>query len=293
MRESLTRSMAAATGLPSDGRHELWKKKPRKCGTQGDFEYEAFDSVQLYLRRIGGVQYLVLKPSIKVLGKAGDEAPLEIANPVKLGILGYQHNKQFNKAVNGWREELFPRGQEACFEFPRNCGSTFKFKVRRTPVFGEIGLPQGGPPAKLTGKVQQLIRYSGIQLTEPELLFSNKTGTGLAVSPHPIRGIADNYPYDYPLTVRGFLGALRLGIICPAGEARELRDYLQNVNRRQSPSQNERDYLVDYPGFQAAYGLPIQLPESGETGMVRVPRAVVTGSSNSCARTRRQHHPGD
>jgi hypothetical protein len=271
MRESLTRSMAATRGLPSDGRYALWKKTPRQSGSQGDLEYEAFDSVQLYLRRIGGVQYLVLKPSIKVLDKSGNEVLPEIANPVKLGLLGYQHNKQFNQAVNEWREVLFPKEKEPCFEFPPKCGSTFQFKLKRTPVFGEIGLPQGGLPVQLSDKIQQLTKYSGIQLAEPELLFSNKTGTGLAISPHPIRGIADNYPYDYPLTARGFLGALRLGIICPAGESRDLRGYLNNVNCRHSPSQKETDYLVQYPGFQAAYGLPIELSEPGESGWFTCP----------------------
>lgn len=271
MREALTRSMAEATDLRTDGRHELWKATPR--GDQGQCRsgYVAFDSVRLYLRRIGGTQYLVLMPSIKVLDNSGAEAPLEIANPIKLAVLGYQHNKPFNGAIMDWRSILFPQDQEVVYEFPRNCGSTFRFKIRRSPVFGEISLPQGGAVTKIPPKLQPLVKYAGIQLAEPELVFSNKTGTGLVRSPHPIRGIVENRPFDYPLTARGFFTGLRLSVISPAREARALRGYLHNVNRTLMPTPNERDYLVNYPGFEAAYGTPIELPNPGEAGWFACP----------------------
>jgi hypothetical protein len=75
----------------------------------------------------------VLKPSIKVLDEKGAEVPYEIAGPVKLGILGYQHNKPFNIAVNKWRGLLFPKDRPAAFEFPTGARSGFKFFVRRSP----------------------------------------------------------------------------------------------------------------------------------------------------------------
>lgn len=258
--------MAEATGLPTDSRHEIWKTTSGKKGEHGDFLYHAHDSIQVYLRRVGDVQYLVLMPSIRVFDVNGTEAPREIAKPVKQGILGWQHNDKFNDAVNAWRDLLFPKGQITSFEFPRNCGSTFKFKMNRNPVFGEIGLPEGGRRTMLSDKVRSVIKYRGIHIAEPELLFSNKEGTGLISSPHPIRGIAENYPYDYALTARGFLGGLRLGIICPANEARNLRRYLHNIERVHQPTRNERDYLVDYTGFQSAYGVSMQIPEVGQSG---------------------------
>ena len=85
----------------------------------------------------------------------------------------------------GWREALLGDSAEAVFEFPANCGSSFRFKVRRSPVFGEIGLPQGGPTLNLPEKLRPLVKHSGIQLGEPNLLFSNKAGTGLIRSPIP------------------------------------------------------------------------------------------------------------
>jgi len=266
MREALTRSMAESANLRTDGRHELWNTAPREDQRQCKAGYVAYESLHLYLRRLGGTQYLVLMPSIKVLDRAGAPAPLEIANPVKLAILGYQHNKPFNRAIMNWRSVLFPKDAEAVYEYPHACGSSFRFKIRRSPVFGEIGLPQGGKVTAIPPSLQPLIKYSGLQLTEPELVFSNKAGTGLVRSPHPIRGIVDNRPFDYPLTTRGFFTGLRLAVICPEREAKALYGYLQNVNHTLTPAPNERDYLVDFPGFQSAYGVPIELPQPGERG---------------------------
>jgi hypothetical protein len=266
LRQALTRSMAASTGLSTNNEHELWDPAPRNDQRGSKLGYLAYDAVQLYLRRIDGVQYLVLKPTIKVLDKMGAVAPLEVANPIKLAILGYQHNKPFNQAVMKWRKLLLPNAPETSYEFPRDCGSTFRFRIRRSPVFGEIGLPMGGNVVRIPDQLQPLVKYTGVQLAEPELLFSNKSGTGLVRSPHPIRGLVNNRPFDFPLTQHGFFNKLRLAVICPANEAKALHNYLQNANRTLSPTQNERDYLVDYPGFQSAYGVSLEIPQPGEAG---------------------------
>jgi hypothetical protein len=266
VRQALTRSMAEFKGLSTDGDHEIWDPIPRADQSRSRPGYVTYEAVHLYLRRIDGTQYLVLKPTIKVLDKAGRSAPLELANPIKLAILGYQHNKPFNQAVMKWRKLLLPERPETIYEFPRDCGSTFRFRIRCSPVFGEIGLPAGGRTARIPDQFAPLVKYKGVQLGEPELVFSNKSGTGLVRSPHPIRGMVNNRPFDFPLTQRGFFGKLRLAVICPASEANALHAYLQNANRTLSPTQNERDYLVDYPGFQTAYGIPLEIPQPGESG---------------------------
>ena len=235
--------------------------------------YTVHEAVGIFLRRIGGAQYVVLMPSLKVLDATGSEPPREIANPIRLEILGYQHNKQFNQAVNGWRDTLFPKGQPAEFAFPENAGSTFKFRIRRAPIFASIGLGSGGART-VPQDMQRLVQHHGIQLDEPSLLFSNKGGTAAAKDTHPIRGILNNRPYDFPLTARGLSSVLRIGVICPANEKQALYSYLQTVNQALAPGSKERDYLLDYPGFQSAYGLPIELPSPDSSGWISCPEPV-------------------
>lgn len=266
MREALVRSLANAAGVATDGRAELWLKQPLKKVRQGDLQCHAHESVLVFLRRVGGTQYAVLKPSIKVLDSSGAEVPFEIAGPVKLGILGYQHNKPFNVAVNKWRGLLFPKDAPVTFEFPPGAGSAFKFRVRRSPVFALIGLPHGGRSASIPAKLQPLLRYKGLELPEPALVFCDKHGTGTAADTHPIRGIVANRPFDFPLTLKGLAPSLRVGVVCARSEARMLHGYLEKVNQGHHPADTERDYLVDYPGFQQAYGQPIEIPEPGTSG---------------------------
>ena len=270
MREALVRSVAAVSQVHTDGRSELWFDPPVKKVSQGGVQCHAFQSVVLFLRRIGAIQYLVLKPSIKVLDHRGQDVPYEIAGPVKLGILGYQHNKPFNQAVNAWRDRLL-KDRKPTFEFPVGVGSTFKFIVRRSPIFGKIGLPSGGQSPTIADALQPLLKHRGLQLQEPPLIFSNKAGNGTIRDTHPIRGMVDNRPFDFPLTLRGLSAGLRIGIVCPHNEARPLQAYLAKAHQTHRPGSKELDYLVDFPGFQAAYGVPIQFPEPDQAGWAICP----------------------
>ena len=85
-------------------------------------------------------------------------------------------------------KHCFPKGQPAVFAFPANAGSTFKFRVRRSPIFASIGLPSGGGALNVSQQMQRLIKHRGVQLAEPSLLFSNKGGTAPVNDTHPVRG---------------------------------------------------------------------------------------------------------
>lgn len=267
MREALVRSMARTASVETDGNSELWFKTFEERVLPDRSKGRVHESVLVFLRQIGGSQYVVLKPSIKVLGANGQPVPRETAGPIKLAILGYQHNKPFNEAVNKWRALLFPEGRDA-FEFPVGIGSTFKFKVRRSPVFGRIGVARDSKSVTIPEKLEPLLKHSGIELGEPKLFFCNRRGTGLVGDAHPISGLVNNRPYDFQLTATGLSPSLRVGVICAKAETGAFRSYLQKVHLSHAPSPKERDYLVDYPGFQQAYGLPIEMPEPGSPGWV-------------------------
>ena len=271
MRQALVRSVAASAGVETDGIKTLWRAGVLQTVDRDHTRYDVHEAVSVFLRHISGVQHLVLKPSLKVFDQTGNEPPQEIANLIKLGILGYQHNKPFNKAVNSWRKTLFPRQREVVLEFPPNSGSAFKFRVRCAPTFARVGLQSGGRPLGLRPEMKKLIKHHGSQLAEPRLLFSSKDGATLVEDTHPIRGILCNHPYDYPLNLRGLSSSIRIGIVCPAAETQTLHRYVESIQRAHMPSTKERDYLLNYPGFQTAYGLPIELPTPRSSGWVTCP----------------------
>ena len=279
MRQCLIRSMAESADLQTDGWKTIWQSNVSQEVKERGIKYSVHEAAVVSLRCIGGVQHLVLMPSLKVFDQSGVEAPREVANPIKLRILGYQHNMPFNKAVNDWRETLFPKEQVAVFEFPPKSGSTFKFRVRRSPIFASIGLQTRGSVLSLPKGMQSLIKHKGIQLNEPFLLFSNKAGTAPVKDIHPIRGILNNRPYDYSLTSRGLSSCIRIGVVCPAAEAQTLHSYLQSIQQTLTPSPRERDYLFDYPGFQTAYGLPAEVPAPNLIGWITCPEPATRDSA--------------
>jgi hypothetical protein len=272
MRDALVAAMADAIRVETDRDGELWLSEPIKTVQEGNLKCCAHESIIVFLRLIGDTQYLILKPSIKVLDDANQVVPHEIADPIKLSILGWQHNKPFNQAINKWRAILFSEKSPVTFEYPRDCGSTFKFKVRRSPVFAEISRPFGPKPT-FPNSVKPLLKQRGLELAEPELLFSNRIASGTIKDTHPIRGIVRNRPYDFSLTSRGLLRSVRIAVVCPQAETRNLASYLANAHQQQKPSQSEQDYLIDYPGFQQAYGLPLEIPNPGNSGWVTCPES--------------------
>ena len=272
MREGLIRALAVRGTLKSDRHHEIWFATPLKTVIEGGVEYRIYESVLIFLRSIGGTQYLILKPSLQVLDISGNEAPLEIANPIKLSILGWQHNKPFNQAMTKWRNVLFTdQGATVSIEFPSKNGSTFRYRIKRSPIFAEIQSASRRQSINIADELRPLLKQSGFEMNEPSLVFSNKDATNTVKDIHPIRGILNNRPYDYALTMRGLVPTVKLGIVCPQAETKILQSYLHMANRNHQPSDRERDYLLDYPGFERAYGLPLELPDPGMTGWVSCP----------------------
>ena len=268
--KALVRSFAHAIGVSTDGRSELWLNQPQKSYQQEDLQFQICESVVVYLRRFGGRQYVVFKPSVRVLNERGEKVPFEVARPIKQRVLSNQYNEQFNQAVNKWRNLLFPNRQNQIvdFVFPNGGTSGCRFRVRPSPVFAQIGLPRASRTASISEWLRPFVKHEGIELPEPKLVFCNKNGTATTSDTHPIRGVVENRPYDYSLTQKGLLPSLRIGVICPGSEATNLPSYLHKIRQRHLPANSERDYLVDYPGFQQAYGLPIEIPDPGAPGWI-------------------------
>src|SRR5262249_54184414 len=145
-------------------------------------------------------------------------------------------------------------------EVPPNCGSPFRFFIGQSPLVSKICDPSVRYARPLKREKEKVINQTRIQLKEPELVFArNADEPGLVHDVHPIRGILQNRPYDFSLTKRGLADRVSVGVICPAAEERVFDSYLQGLLRSHQPQSTERDYLVEFPGFASAFGLPIQI----------------------------------
>ncbi len=257
IRRAVVLAMARRADVNTDGRDFLWSKTVLERKSVNNQEYAIHNAVVVYLRRIGGKNYLVLKPTIRIESSIG-EVPESVERDLKLTILGWQHNKEFNDAVETCRKLLI-----SDLEFPANCASPFRFQIRRTPLLARVTSADTSRQIRISKKFENKIEQIAFELPEPRLVFSNRQGNGVTLDAHPVRGIVQNKPFDYPLTLRQLASTIQVGVICPGPEAARLNQYLQNLNRNINPGKYEADYLLPFQGFNAAFGTPLVLPEPG------------------------------
>jgi len=269
---ALAGAIAGARNLKSEGAL-LWSPATAQERRLGASTFKVHDAVLIYIRQVGRDNIVVLKPTVKVFTAAGAAAAKEDEKAIKVGIFGYQHNDKFNDAVEGWRRTLFGPGVK--FSCPAGEETGLNFTIDRAPISAAIvaGCGEATLPDAAAAKATQ----RGFKVREPHLLFGGE-GSGAPSDPHPIRGLAANRPYDFSLTRSGLAGEVRLGVICPATEARVVAARLQMLEQVATPSDSERDYLLDFPGFTQAFGLPVVVPRPGD-GASRAPDEPLAGES--------------
>ncbi len=256
---ALAAAIAGARNLPSEG-SLLWDPKTVQDRRLNGATFKVHDAILLYIRRVGRDTLLVVKPTVKVYTPSGSPASKEDEKAIKLGIFGYQHNDKFNGTVEDWRRKLF--GPGTTFTCPASEDNGLAFTVDRAPVSAAIvaGPGEAALPDAATSKTTQ----RGFKVREPHLLFGSKGAAGSPSDPHPIRGLVSNRPFDFSLTRSGLSPEVKLGVICPDPESRSVAPRLQMLEQAATPSDPERDYLLDFPGFTQAFGLPLAIPRPGD-----------------------------
>jgi len=135
-------------------------------------------------------------------------------------------------------------------------------------VFAKIG-EHRKPPITLSPVVERAVTQTGLRLAEPQLRFSRKTGPGFVSDTQPIRGMVNNRPFDFTLTGNKFNPEVRVGIICPSRDSMKLSQYLAAIHSTKTPDSKD-EYLLTYPGFAQAFGLPLNLSKPGDGGWVDI-----------------------
>lgn len=277
--QALVRSMAAVHGLHTDGRL-LWAKQSYMRQVVYGVNYHVHRAAKVYLRRYAGKDYVVIKPTVKGLTNDGGELSAEADKELKRAVLTKQYNRLFNEALEHWRNLLFP-SSPTTFEFPAGSGSQILFYVQSAPVYAGVSSAEHGQP-RLSNSYERFISQRGTEYREPRLRFSNRLGNGSTSDVHPLRGLIQNKPHDYSLTLSGISPSARLAVICPAKDARLLASYLAKLHMR-SQASSKLEYLVDYPGFSSALGLPLEIPQPGDIDWIECPEPTVGQSSKGGA----------
>lgn len=264
LQQAIIRAIAVRHGLDTCGKHRVWEKKPFKTETRDGRQWPIHRSVAVALRSVGGRNYLTLEPTFHVVADGEDEEAA--ANLVK-SELGYQHNDKYNDDFEHWRKMLVSGDRDSTYGFPSGTAA-FQFTLGKAPACAAIANPKHRP-IQIPEKWKTLIHHNGVVAAEPQLLFGTRNGRPSSDT-LPIRGLAVNGPFDHLLTHDG--DRIRISVVCPRAEAAKLEAFLVGAeSQSQSLRREKEEYLVPYPGFQAAFRLPLEIPRRQDPHWLTLP----------------------
>lgn len=267
MRRAAVISLARKSGCQSDGDSLIWDASSYKQEKAEGASWKVHQAVILQIKTIGTALALVLKPTLFISDQAGKPAPLEVERALKVKILGYQHNKEFNEAIETWRNRLMAQ-REVEFRFPDMEGGV-PFSISSRPLFARV-TDERFATIKLSQKQELVAPQIGLQLPEPKLAFARATGSGMAEDTHPVRGLLQNRPFDAMLTDTGIASKLRMAVIAPAKDAKRLHQYLSQLHSPIDPSRYDADYLLPFPGFSTAFKCSLEIAEPGSRAFIEL-----------------------
>ena len=254
LRRTFVQSIAEHRKLKTDGNTLVWLMKSFKIENIGVRSLEVFEAAKISLRRIDLKTYLTIEPTIHIPGASDNE--MEEVRSIKMRILGYQHNKEYNEALRKWMTRLFTRGSK--FDFPPKTAA-FEYSVEKTPIFAGI-YDASKSNSGLQEKYKKFIQHQGIRLQEPKLVFSGNSRKLIATDMMPLRGLAQHGPYDQKIMTDIFNEKINVSVIAPRRESPMVSNFLAEVNYSHLPSKGSKEeYLVKYPDFQSVFRTPIEM----------------------------------
>lgn len=94
------------------------------------------------------------------------------------------------------------------------------------------------------------------ELPEPRLAFGERQRVR-GTDPHPLKGLVTHGPFS-ERTLSGFLDAIRIAHVAPAGDAHVASALVSELRARHRPTERT-EYLVDFPGFRPIFGVDVAI----------------------------------
>lgn len=252
--------------VQADGRR-LWEPKSYATKRHGNMGYAIHRAVKPHFLMLSGQPLAVLTPEVMVKDSAGALTAPDVAKVLRNEIYGYQHNKEFDADLQHWTKQLVDVDIKAW------AGSFYR--LGKAPWYAGLHEKEKRP---LPQSFQRHARQSGLIVQDTPLVFSSKSGTNEVRNIHPLQGLVNNRPWDFGLTQTGLSSQVELAVLCPPQDTEQVKRFLPRLHERANPGDKEQDYLLPYPGFSAAFGLPLSVPAHGDTDWIELNDKVEGGT---------------
>ncbi len=230
-----------------------------------------FHAVEVRLEQRANELFLSLIPDRWVPRKGQERRFADGLGPLKTLLLGRQWNQAYNNELNAWIGKLGLRAGDKKggssrkalrFVFPKGAETGCEFLVKPGPLFTGV-YARRGRGIRLRGPSSHY-RFRGFQLEEPALRFGRGSDT------NPVRGLVTHGPVESPTDFGS--GRIRIGVVAPESLGQALARFLDELARQHGGIESKQEYLVEYPGFSAAFGLHLDVPVPGAPGWCELAR---------------------
>ena len=237
-----------------------------QTGSWAGDRYGYYYAVELRIEQRAGRLYLSLIPDRFVPQRwKAREFSYQQVGKFKNQLLSRQYNQVFNDELNQWRAKLLlNRPDDLVLVYPKGSETGFRFSIHKGPVFTPVGRKAGGSRPTVDGA---RLHFQSFRVDEPALQFHGGQDF------HPIRGLIHHGPIELG-SGSSPASAVRVGVICPSGIKSEMHGFLQALTRVHVGVETKKEYLKEYPGFAAAFRIPLSLPSPGGPEWIEVPSTI-------------------
>ncbi|MFA5044923.1 MAG: SIR2 family protein [Paludibacter sp.] len=259
MLQAVLKTLSKNELIQTNEKDEIWLTKSDSSITQNSQTVEIHKSIHLsfFFDYRSKYAFLTFKPCVHLSSQS------DISKEIKQNLSKVSLEKLFNNQYDGtlekWKSILF-NGKKLVFEYPVKSGTGFEFSISQNTAFAEIMVADTNFRAyHPTAYNKEFSLHKGVQLLEPQLIFTHNNSFNPSKDFHPMRALTNHRPFDFPLNGTLYSNEINLSIICSQKYSNELSNFLNALNQKHISNVNQ-DYLIDYPGFASAYNIPINIP---------------------------------
>ena len=256
--KTVTRIMAEAHNF-GYSKDKIWDTKDVLKYQIGVKSLIAFRGVRVAIVFDIKHSYLTFAPSYMYAddSELSKEEKKQFADRFSAAVNNGRPNPNTSAYIVKWAHKLLGTDR-LTVNYPINSISPFKFVVvARSALIGiNYGLPR---QASIRPELSKRIIFRGKEYRDPQLRFYNTALRKFTENFHPMLGLMNNAPVDYPLNSGVLRHSIVAGVICPVGHENTFSEFIAGLNQR-SDAKHNVDFLVSFPGFYQAFKTGLDLP---------------------------------
>lgn len=210
--------------------------------------YQVFEAFEFKVEFVNKDLFLLICPTIHIQSTTGAEPDKLIVQHITNTIISNRWNKKYGEKVSFWFKELKRRNSDLSFRLG-------DFEIKLTDYYATA--------ARKMGNIFCFDSYA--KAKEPLIYFHHQDESKQSI--HPINGLKLLGPLEESFGANVIVPKIQLAIIAPDTGFDRVKSHLESLLNPVSPT-TEKEYLKDYPGFDAVFKKHLVIPNSTQSDYV-------------------------